>query len=142
MEAVRQRRRLGEALPDDLTDSASGDTRVGDPPAHFAAHVFVCCNRRPDGHRRGSCAARGSEALRDYMKARAKELGLRDVRVNMAGCLDRCEFGPTLVIYPEGVWYNPKTNSDIDEILETHLVAGGRVPRLMLTERDVLPQKG
>ena len=42
-----------------------------DPPPYFEAHVFVCCNRRPDGHKRGSCAASGSEALRDYMKARA-----------------------------------------------------------------------
>lgn len=113
-----------------------------DPPPYFAAHVFVCCNRRPDGHRRGSCAEKGSERLRDYMKARAKELGLKDVRVNMAGCLDRCEFGPTLVIYPEGVWYSPKTTADVDEILETHLRGGGRVARLMLRETDVLPPKG
>ena len=76
------------------------------------------------------------------MKVRAKELGLRDVRVNMAGCLDRCEFGPTLVIYPEGVWYRPATREDVDEILQAHLVAGGRATRLMLTERDVLPPKG
>lgn len=111
-----------------------------DPPAYFRAHVFVCCNRRPDGHRRGSCAARGSEALRDYMKARVKELGLADVRVNTAGCLDRCEFGPALVIYPEGIWYSPRTTSDVDEILRAHLVEGGRVPRLMLTDRDVMPR--
>ncbi|MBW8270460.1 (2Fe-2S) ferredoxin domain-containing protein [Caldovatus sp. SYSU G05006] len=113
-----------------------------DPPLYYRAHVFVCCNRRPEGHRRGSCAAKGSEALRDYMKARAKELGLEGVRVNVAGCLDRCEFGPSLVIYPEGVWYSPKTREDVDEILEMHLVRGGRVRRLMLTEKDVPPPKG
>jgi (2Fe-2S) ferredoxin len=118
-----------------------GRARADDPAPFFEAHVFVCCNRRPDGHRRGSCAAKGSEALRDYMKARAKELGLRRVRVNMAGCLDRCEFGPTLVIYPEGVWYKAETKEDIDEILAAHLVAGGRVQRLMLTEAHVLPPK-
>lgn len=112
----------------------------GDPPPYFAAHVFVCCNRRADGHKRGSCAAKGSEHLKDYMKARAKELGLKDVRVNMAGCLDRCEFGPTLVIYPEGVWYHPQTEADVDEILDTHLKGGGRVARLMLTEKDVVPK--
>ncbi|WP_206932190.1 (2Fe-2S) ferredoxin domain-containing protein [Roseococcus thiosulfatophilus] len=112
-----------------------------DPPLYFDAHVFVCCNRRPDGHRRGSCAAAGSERLRDYMKARAKELGLKRVRVNMAGCLDRCEFGPAVVIYPEGVWYRPQTEADVDEILSAHLVAGGRVTRLMLTEKDVPPPK-
>ena len=113
-----------------------------DPPPYFRAHVFVCCNRRPDGHRRGSCAARGSEDLRDYMKARVKELGLRDMRVNQAGCLDRCEFGPTLVIYPEGVWYSPKSRDDVDEILREHLVGQGRAWRLMLTEADVVPKKG
>jgi (2Fe-2S) ferredoxin len=112
-----------------------------DPPPHFDAHVFVCCNRRPDGHRRGSCAASGSEALRDYMKARAKELGLRRVRVNMAGCLDRCEFGPAIVIYPDGIWYRAETREDVDEILQAHLVAGGRATRLMLTEKDVPPAK-
>jgi (2Fe-2S) ferredoxin len=76
------------------------------------------------------------------MKARAKELGLGGVRVNMAGCLDRCEFGPTVVVYPEGVWYRPQTTEDVDEILQAHLQRGGRARRLMLTERDVAPPKG
>ncbi len=115
---------------------------AGDPPPFFAAHVFVCCNTRPEGHHRGSCARRGAEGLRDYMKARAKELGLRGVRVNSAGCLDRCEFGPTIVIYPEGVWYRAETRGDVDEILAAHMVAGGRATRLMLTERDVVPEAG
>jgi (2Fe-2S) ferredoxin len=111
-----------------------------DPPPYFQAHVFVCCNRRPDGHRRGSCAARGSEKLKDYMKARAKELGIPGTRVNQAGCLDRCEFGPAIVIYPEGIWYRAETREDIDEILNAHLVEGGRARRLMLSEHDVVPK--
>lgn len=111
-----------------------------DPPLYFQAHLFVCCNRRPDGHKRGSCAARGSEHLKDYMKARAKEMGLPSIRVNNAGCLDRCEFGPAIVIYPEGVWYKAETREDIDEILATHVRDGGRVQRLMLTEKDVVPK--
>lgn len=111
---------------------------LSDPPPYFQAHVFVCCNRRPDGHRRGSCAARGSEKLKDYLKARAKELGIPGMRVNQAGCLDRCEFGPAIVIYPEGVWYKAETTADIDEILAAHLVEGGRARRLMLTEKDVV----
>ena len=82
-----------------------GFRRPDDPPLYYEAHLFVCCNRRPDGHPRGSCAAKGSEKLRDYMKARAKEIGFKNVRVNTAMCLDRCELGPCLVIYPEGVWY-------------------------------------
>ena len=125
-----------------MTDAPADAPDAADPPPYFRAHVFVCCNRRPDGHTRGSCAARGSEELRDYMKVRAKELGLKGVRVNQAGCLDRCEFGPTMVIYPEGVWYRPKTRADVDGILAAHLQAGGRVPRLMLTEKDVPPPKG
>ena len=112
-----------------------------DPPPYFEAHVFVCCNRRPDGHKRGSCAASGSEALRDFMKARAKELGLKGVRINQAGCLDRCEFGPTMVIYPEGIWYQVRTREDVEAVLQAHLVEGGRARRLMLTEKDVVPAK-
>ncbi len=103
-----------------------------DPPYYFDAHLFVCCNRRPDGHKRGSCAAGGAEKLRDYMKARAKELGISGIRVNSAGCLDRCELGPCMVIYPEGVWYKIETTADVDEVLRTHLIDGGRVPHLML----------
>jgi len=103
-----------------------------DPPPYFDAHLFVCTNRRPDGHQRGSCAARGSEKLRDYMKARAKELGIANIRVNSAGCLDRCELGPCLVIYPEGVWYRIGSPADVDAVLQTHLVEGGRATALML----------
>jgi (2Fe-2S) ferredoxin len=109
-----------------------GARRPGDPPLYFASHLFVCCNRRPDGHPRGSCAEKGSERLRDYMKARAKELGLPDLRVNAAGCLDRCELGPCLVIYPEGVWYRLRTTADVDRVLLEHVQRGARVPELML----------
>lgn len=133
--------RVRSARLTDTPETARAGRAANDPPLHFRAHVFVCCNRRPDGHRRGSCAAKGSEELRDYMKARAKELGLRDVRINMAGCLDRCEFGPTMVIYPEGVWYSPRTRADVDAILQAHLVDGARCRRLMLTEKDVPPPK-
>jgi len=109
-----------------------GERRADDPPHYYAAHIFVCCNRRPDGHPRGSCAAKGSEKLRDYMKVRAKELGLSRVRVNMAGCLDRCEHGPCVVIYPEDVWYRVTSTADIDAVLEVHVVRGERLPDLML----------
>jgi (2Fe-2S) ferredoxin len=103
-----------------------------DPPLFFEAHVFVCCNRRPEGHHRGSCAAKGSEKLRDYMKARAKELGIPAIRVNTSMCLDRCELGPCLVIYPEGVWYRIGSTADVDAVLEGHLVKGERIASLML----------
>ena len=110
-----------------------------DPASYYDAHVFCCTNRRADGHPRGSCAERGGEALRDYMKSKAKALGLKNVRINSSGCLDRCELGPTMVIYPEGVWYSVSTREEIDEVLEKHLVEGGRVERLMLQTADKLP---
>jgi (2Fe-2S) ferredoxin len=107
-----------------------------DPPPYYRVHVFCCTNERPEGHPHGSCKRKGAEELRNYMKARAKELGLGDVRINAAGCLDRCELGPTMVIYPEGVWYSCKTTADIDEILGAHVRDGGRVARLMLRPED------
>jgi (2Fe-2S) ferredoxin len=112
-----------------------------DPPLFYRRHVFCCTNTRPAGHPRGSCSEKGSEKLRNYMKVRAKELGLDDVRINAAGCLDRCELGPNMVIYPEGIWYHYQNTADIDEILETHLVRGGRVERLMLLPEQKTPEK-
>ncbi|MCI0431679.1 MAG: (2Fe-2S) ferredoxin domain-containing protein [Rhodospirillales bacterium] len=103
-----------------------------DPPLFYRAHVFFCVNERPEGHPKGCCKHKGSERLRNYMKARAKELGLSDVRVNVAGCLDRCALGPSVVIYPEGVWYTARTPEDVDEILLVHLIGGRRVTRLMM----------
>lgn len=111
-----------------------------DPAPYYRAHVFCCNNQRPEGHPRGCCKAKGGEKLRDYMKARAKELGLTDVRINTSGCLDRCECGPTMVIYPEGVWYSVASRADIDEILEVHLRGGGRVERMMLRPADKAPR--
>jgi (2Fe-2S) ferredoxin len=103
-----------------------------DPPLYFAAHVFCCTNERSEGHPRSSCKAKGAEPLRDYMKKRAKELKIKGARINASGCLDRCELGPTMVIYPEGVWYHYDTEADVDEILERHLQKGERVERLLL----------
>ncbi|MFQ5468276.1 MAG: ferredoxin [Kiloniellaceae bacterium] len=109
-----------------------------DPPPYYRRHVFCCVNERPDGHARGCCKEKGAVRVRNYMKARAKELGLADVRVNASGCLDRCELGPTVVIYPEGIWYTCRTTEDADEILQIHLVEGGRVGRLLLEPGDGL----
>ena len=116
---------------------------MSDPEPYYRAHVFCCTNERPPGHPRGCCKAKGAEKLRNYMKARAKELGLADVRVNMAGCLDRCELGPTMVIYPEGVWYTYASMADVDEILQRHVIEGGRVERLMLEteQKELRPEQ-
>ena len=104
-----------------------------DPAPYYRRHVFCCINERPDGHPRGCCLEKGAVRLRNYMKARAKELGLADVRINASGCLDRCELGPTMVIYPEGVWYSYRTLEDADEILRVHLLC--RVRRHILGGR-------
>ncbi len=120
---------------------ASGDM-PGDPPRYYRAHVFCCTNERPPGHPRGCCKDKGAVRLRNYMKARAKELGLEGVRVNVAGCLDRCELGPTMVIYPEGVWYRCPTIEDVEEVLQVHVIGGGRVTRLMLHPEDAAPPEG
>ncbi|NQV22629.1 MAG: (2Fe-2S) ferredoxin domain-containing protein [Rhodospirillales bacterium] len=104
-----------------------------DPPPFYQRHVFCCTNQRAPGHVRGCCQDKGAAKLRDYMKSRAKDMKLRRVRINLSGCLDRCELGPTMVVYPEGVWYTCQTEADVDEILERHLRNGERVERLMLT---------
>jgi (2Fe-2S) ferredoxin len=113
---------------------------MADPALYYRCHVFCCTNIRPKDHPRGSCARKGSEGLRDMMKTIAKEMGLKDVRINSAGCLDRCELGPNMVIYPEGVWYHYENEADIREILETHVKNGGRVERLMLKPGDDPPK--
>ena len=123
-------------MTDGLADGAE------DPAPFYRAHVFCCTNERPAGHPRGCCKEKDAEALRNYMKARAKALGLEGVRVNIAGCLDRCELGPTMVIYPEGVWYHYRSSDDIDEILQTHVIEGGRVTRLQLQPEDETPPAG
>ena len=101
--------------------------------AYYERHVFFCCNQRDGG--RVCCAAKGSVETRDYAKSRVKELGLAGpgkVRINQAGCLDRCEEGPCIVIYPEAVWYSYVDRADIDEIVEEHLRHGRIVERLRI----------
>ncbi|MBM3518579.1 MAG: (2Fe-2S) ferredoxin domain-containing protein [Alphaproteobacteria bacterium] len=108
-------------------------------PPFFTRHVFVCVNERPAEHPKGCCKAKDSERLRNYMKARAKALGLDTVRVNAALCLDRCALGPTMVIYPEGVWYTYRNEADLDEILTTHVIGGRLVERLLLRNEQTVP---
>ena len=115
-------------------DAKMAPIAAGDPPLYYRCHVFVCTNERPAGHPRGCCKNKGSEKLRDYMKARAKELGLKDVRINSAGCLDRCAQGPVIVVYPEAAWYTYVDQEDIDEIIDSHLMNGRVVQRLRLPE--------
>jgi (2Fe-2S) ferredoxin len=99
----------------------------------FRHHVFICENRRPDDDPRGSCGAKGSEAIRKALKEELARRGLKGaVRANAAGCLDACAHGPSIVVYPEGVWYGGVRVEDVPEIVESHLVNGVPVERLRI----------
>jgi vanillate O-demethylase ferredoxin subunit len=74
------------------------------------------------------------------MKSRVKELGLKDIRINKSGCLERCEMGPSMVIYPEGIWYTYQSTDDVDEIIDRHIMGGGRVDRLMMAPGQISPE--
>jgi (2Fe-2S) ferredoxin len=99
--------------------------------SRFACHLFVCTNQRKPDDPRGSCTARGSAAVLDALKSKAKAAGLKGkVRVNSAGCLDACEDGVSIVVYPQGAWYAKVTVADTDEIVERTLKHGEIVERL------------
>jgi (2Fe-2S) ferredoxin len=101
--------------------------------AGFQYHVFVCENARDPSDPRGSCKHRNSDAVMAALKDGAKAAGLKGkVRVNRAGCLDHCEHGPVVVVYPEAVWYHVPTTEDAEEILNSHLVGGKPVDRLKI----------
>ena len=101
--------------------------------SYYKHHVFFCCNKRDPPET--CCAARGASEMQAYAKQRIKELGLNGremVRINKAGCLDRCEEGPVIVVYPEEVWYTYVDRDDIDEIIDSHVVHGRVVERLKI----------
>ena len=93
------------------------------PP--FQCHVFICCNQRSPGHPRGCCDPEGSEALRSAIRAEMKRRGLSPlIRANKAGCLEQCEHGPTIAIYPQGVFYGGVTLEDVPRIVEETFING------------------
>jgi len=101
--------------------------------SYYARHVFFCCNQRTEG--KPCCNDHDATALRDYCKEKVKALGLAGpgkLRINSAGCLDRCAQGPVMVIYPEAAWYTYQDRRDIDEIIDEHLLAGRVVERLKI----------
>jgi len=101
----------------------------------FDRHIFVCGNQRPTSNPRGCCDPSGENALQKLFKEKLKERGLHpQVRANKAGCLDQCEHGPNLVVYPEAVWYCNVSPSDVDEIIDSHIVGGKPVERLILPD--------
>ncbi|MBX3413928.1 MAG: (2Fe-2S) ferredoxin domain-containing protein [Pirellulales bacterium] len=108
----------------------------------FTCHLFVCCNRREPGHSRGCCDPEGSEELRNRFKSELKKRGLGPlVRANSAGCLDQCEQGPVLVIYPQEIWYGGVQLEDVSRIIE-ETVIGGRVIEELRIPDEKLNTKG
>lgn len=103
--------------------------------SHFRHHVFFCCNQRAEGET--CCNRLGATALMDYAKDRINALGLKgagQIRINKSGCLGRCDNGPVLVVYPEAVWYTVVDTTDVEEIIQTHLIGGQVVTRLKLPD--------
>jgi len=101
--------------------------------SYYERHIFFCLNERDNGE--NACSQHGALAGFEQCKARAKALGLLGaggVRVNRAGCLDRCAGGPVAVVYPEAVWYTYVDQQDVDEIVESHLMRGQVVERLLM----------
>ena len=111
------------------------DDMKDEQQSFYRHHVFFCMNERDGKDARQSCGKCGAEKAQKHAKKRIKELGLKSegrVRINQAGCLDRCEEGPVLVIYPEGTWYTYVDTTDIDDIIDTHLIGGKVVERLKI----------
>ena len=110
--------------------------------SRYERHVFVCINERPADNPKGCCLSKGSAEIRERFKARLKELGVhKRVRANAAGCLDACATGPTVVIYPEGVWYQGVSASDVEEIIQKHVLRGEVVERLLMPASAAGPRK-
>jgi (2Fe-2S) ferredoxin len=101
--------------------------------SRFIKHIFICNNERSKDDARGCCTSRGAADLIDHAKKKIHEMGLKGkVRVNKAGCLDACQYGPAMVIYPEEVWYSPDSIADMDEILSEHITHDRVVERLKI----------
>ena len=101
--------------------------------SYYKRHIFFCLNSRENGE--DACAMHGAQEGFDHCKSRVKReklAGPGGVRVNKAGCLDRCAGGPVAVVYPEAVWYTSVDKDDIDEIVDSHLKDGKVVERLRL----------
>ncbi len=101
--------------------------------SYYDHHIFFCTNLREDGS--NCCGKHGAQNLRDYAKQQCKAIPKgKNIRVNSAGCLNRCDKGPVLVIYPEAIWYSYVDQQDIDEIIERHINRGERVERLIVKD--------
>ena len=118
-----------------MTPAIDMDTPMNDNKPFYEHHVFFCMNEREGKDCRDSCGKHGALEAQKHAKSRIKALGLSGpgkVRINKGGCMDRCEEGPVIVVYPQGTWYTYVDNSDIDEIIDSHIVKGEVVERLKI----------
>ena len=120
---------MTDALTADAADAAL------ELPQVYTRHVFCCFTQRPPMHPRGSCGANGAAPLWERLGKKLEASGRRDIAMTSSGCLSFCQAGPIMVVYPQGIWYTPKTAEDIDEIFTEHLVGGRPVERLIIVPR-------
>jgi (2Fe-2S) ferredoxin len=99
----------------------------------YEKHIFICQNKRPKDDPRGCCFDKGGENIKVKFAERLKQLGLKsNVRANTSGCLDACEFGASVVVYPEQIWYGGVTVDDVEEIIQSHIINNKPVERLFI----------
>lgn len=101
-------------------------------PLVFKYHVFMCFQQRPAGHPRGSCGAQGAGPLWEYLIKQVDQLGRPEISTTATGCFGFCSAGPLMVVYPQGIWYRPRSREDIDAIVSQHLIGGDLVERLAI----------
>jgi len=111
----------------------------------FTKHIFICENQRSPENHKGCCASKNGSTVKELFKSRLKSLGLHsEIRANSAGCLDACEFGVAVVVYPEQIWYGNVTIDDVEEIIQSHLINNKPVERLKIANarfnKDVISQ--
>lgn len=97
-------------------------------------HVFCCTTTRPPERGKPSCGAKSANDLTNYLWEKTSALELEGARINPSSCLGMCDSGPVVVVYPEGAWYRLETKADVDELVQSHLVEGRRVERLLLNQ--------
>lgn len=108
----------------------------GSPKLLYNPHIFMCLDEKGAEPGRGCCADRGAMELFAHMRGYAKQNGVTGIRINRSSCLNRCELGPIMVVYPEGTWYAVRTKEDAEEIVRSHIIEGRRVERLVVRPSD------
>lgn len=109
---------------------------IEDLPVVFKYHIFTCFQQRPPGHPRGSCMDSGAKQLWDRLQRLLNTQANPEVSVTASACLGFCRAGPLMVVYPEGVWYTPRTEADIDDIVQSHFLRGKPLERLITVPKQ------